>query len=119
MNAFPIVLIIMIGLILIAFIIYGICSSIASYKNSKWNYEIELKKADAKKMYFTFESDDNKVIKAFRIVVAKNVNTSDFIECCERYKEPQMEYNEEHISLSEDEFNLLKEVLVDDKNNNI
>ena len=114
MNAFPIVLIIMIGLVLIAFIIYGIWSVIASYKSSKWNYEIELKKADAKKMYFTFESDNDKVIKAFRIVVAKNVNIEDFVDCCERYTDPLFEYNNEHCSLSEDEFNLLKEVLKDD-----
>lgn len=116
MNAVPITLIITIGLVLIAFIIYGICSAIASYKSNKWNYEIELKKADAKKMYFTFESDDDKTIKAFRIVVDKNVNIEDFVECSERYTDPLFEYNMNHQRLNKDEFDLLKEVLKDEIN---
>ena len=74
--------------------------------------EVEKHRNENRNLYFTFESDDDKTIKAFRIVVAKNVNTQDFIECCERYTDPLFEYNNEHCSLSEDEFNLLKEVLL-------
>jgi len=97
--------------ILIGLTIFLIIKLIQYIAEMRINEAIEKHKNENHNLYFTFNSDDEKIIKAFRIVIAKNVNISDFIECSERFTEPLLEYNKEHRSLSKDEFNLLKEVL--------
>ena len=112
MSAFGIVLVIMVGLVLTGLSVWSILALIRDYKYKKMDWEIELKKAEAEKMYFTFSSEDDKVIKAFRIVADKNVNIHHLIDCCERYTDPLFEYNRKHCSLTKKEFELLREVLV-------
>ena len=78
----------------------------------KYHEEIIKHQEERENLYFTFNYPEQKVIKAFAIVVDKDVHIRDFVDCCNRYTDPRREYNENHVSLTDREFTLIKEVLL-------
>jgi len=63
-------------------------------REREFKRDVALYRLEKETEYFTFKSDDDKVIKAFKIVADKDVHVKEFIE------------------LSREEFDLLKEALL-------
>ena len=81
------------------------------FKEQKRHNEWEERFKERRAKYFQCNSPEEKQLKALAIIVAKNVDVKVLKECLEEYTKPLDKYNEFCTVLTQDEFDLIKEVL--------